>query len=66
MEILIEDFSSDDIVIGFRNSNGEVEYTIYEPRDGGTIGDPDSDIGAIIASDCDITEYQDYTLKEIP
>ena len=71
MEILVVDYgmNEDTVVLGFINSSGEVEYTIYHRGDGGTIEieyetNLDS-IGAILAEEADITEYQDYTLKEV-
>ena len=53
----------DDIVaIAFTNSSGEIEYNKYKLIDGGCIGDPESDIGAIVANEVGITEYQDYEM----
>ena len=71
MEILVVDYgmNEDKVVLGFINSSGEVEYTIYHRGDGGTIEIEDEtnldSIGAILAEEADITEYQDYTLKEV-
>jgi len=71
MEILVVDYgmNEDTVVLGFINSSGEVEYTIYHRGDGGTIEIEDEtnldSIGAILAEEADITEYQDYTLKEV-
>jgi len=71
MEILVVDYGMDEdtVVLGFINSSGEVEYTIYHRGDGGTIEIEDEtnldSIGAILAEEADITEYQDYTLKEV-
>ena len=59
------DLDSDTIVIAFENSEGEIEYTKYEAVDGGIIGSPESDIGAIAANETGITEYQDYELHII-
>jgi len=66
--ILIQ--SDNKIVIGFINSNNELEYTIYKPTDGGILSDEhdwfsEDSIAAILATEADITEYTDYTLKEI-
>jgi hypothetical protein len=71
MEILVVDYgmNEDTVVLGFINSSGEVEYTIYHRGDGGTLEVEDEtnldSIGAILAKEADITEYQDYTLKEV-
>ena len=71
MEILVVDkgMSEDTVVLGFINSSGEVEYTIYHRGDGGTLEVEDEtnldSIGAILAEEAGITEYQDYTLKEV-
>jgi len=71
MGILVVDYgmNEDTVVLGFINSSGEVEYTIYHRGDGGTIEIEDEtnldSIGAILAEEADITEYQDYTLKEV-
>lgn len=64
-DILVVDEDQQTVVIGFENSSGEIEYTTYQAIDGGVIGDPDSDIGSILASDNDITGYQDYELHII-
>lgn len=62
-DILVE---GDNVVaIAFINSDGEIEYNKYQLVDGGCIDSPDSDIGAIIADEAGITEYQDYELHEI-
>jgi hypothetical protein len=71
MEILVVDqgMSEDTVVLGFINSSGEVEYTIYHRGDGGTLEVEDEtnldSIGAVLAEEAGITEYQDYTLKEV-
>jgi len=71
MEILVVDcgMNEDTVVLGFINSSGEVEYTIYHRGDGGTLEVEDEtnldSIGAILAEEAGITEYQDYTLKEV-
>ena len=64
-DILVQSLDNETIVIGFTNSNGEIEYSTYTFKDGGCIGDPDSDIGAILASEAGLTEYQDYELHEL-
>jgi len=71
MEILVveQGMSEDTVVLGFINDSGEVEYTIYHRGDGGTLEVEDEtnldSIGAILAEEAGITEYQDYTLKEV-
>ena len=59
-EVLIR--TDDEVVIGFRNSNGDVEYTTYRAEDGGVIDSECSDLGGILADNSDITEYDEYIL----
>ena len=47
------------------NSSGEIEYNKYQLIDGGVIDDVNSDIGAIVATEVNITEYQDYEMHII-
>ena len=67
--MLVYSYSEDRVVLGFTNSSGEVEYTIYHRGDGGTLEVEDEtnldSIGAVLAEEAGITEYQDYTLKEV-
>jgi len=79
MGILVVDYgmNEDTVVLGFINSSGEVEYTIYHRDDGGTleVGDGGTlevedetnidSIGAILAEEAGITKYQYYPLKEV-
>ena len=65
-DLILIDINMRQITWGFINSNGEIEYTIYKSTDGGVLdGDPDSDIGAILANETGIVEYQEYELTEI-
>lgn len=36
MKFLIEDIENEQVVIAFKNSSGELEYSIFELVDGGT------------------------------
>ena len=67
MDILIVETGGNEkkAVIGFTNSNGEIEYNLYHKIDGGVIGDPDSDIGAILATEVDMDMYEDFSLTRI-
>ena len=71
MEILVVDqgMNEDTVVLGFINDSGDVEYTIYHRGDGGTLEVEDEtnldSIGAILAEEAGIIDYQDYTLKEV-
>jgi len=61
-------FSEDKVAIGFVNSEGEVEYDLYQKIDGGVIDsahETDSSLAAVMASEAGITEYDDYIMNEI-
>lgn len=64
-DILIMDINSDRIVVAFENSSGQLEYNTYQQIDGGITDIPECDIGAVLANDLGITEYQDYKLEII-
>jgi len=61
-DILIRDLYKDRVVIGFRNSDGDVEYTIYESQDGGVIDSECSSLPGILADVSDTTEYESFEL----
>ena len=65
-DILITDHA-EQVAIAFENSSGELEYSLYKLVDGGVIGSPaeEADKSAIVASEVNMTDYQDYELHII-
>ena len=71
MEVLVraENFSEDAVVIGFMNSNNELEYTTYQRVDGGIVqcAQPSDlkELGQFTAEAEGVEEYSTYHLKEV-
>lgn len=61
-EIVIKATATGTIVIGFRDSNGDVDYTSYIPADGEVIDNECSDLGEVLADENDFTESEEFVL----
>ena len=68
MDILTIDADREKVVIGFINSDGDLEYTIFKEVDGGTLEVSKEDpnyLGNLLAYEASMSSYSDYTLEEI-
>lgn len=67
-DVLVLSTDNDKLAIGFENSEGDIEYTIFVAQDGGVLEEPPTQgdiLGSILSVEADIEEYQDYYLDEI-
>jgi len=62
-DILVKDLDGDNVIIGFINSEGNTEYTIYRAIDGGSF-DMETSLEGSLADIAGFTEYQTFNLKE--
>ena len=64
-DILVKDLDGDNVAIGFVNSDGDIEYALYEAIDGGT-QDLEGHVPNLIADCAGFTEYETYAIVELP
>ena len=64
--LVASDLEPGKIIIGFKNSSGELEYTIYEAKDGGVITNPSTDLPQELAEAGEMSMGDIYYLPITP